>query len=488
MTPAPAPVTHREVAFRAETGGSFAPTWGQRYIRAEIQRIGPADDWNRQLRAYLPADEQGPVTVARALDAIRTLTERHASLRTRFRLDPAGGIEEQQVGAAGRVTVEIITADDAQQCEDEVSARLNASVAEHFDLEWDWPARFVLGVHSPDSTSSTQKTHSTHSTHSTQSAQSHAAHIIGIVTPHVCLDGAGAVAVVEDLRRIVAGHQPPPIGLDPLTAAAEECGPAARRRSEQAVEAMREAITAAAHNPLRTQRRTDSTAQFQSAHLSTEAFQSAHDYLGRRLGLFASGAITLVATAAALRRALGDEATTFKVECANRWTPKTKSYVGHRAQPVYIAAPGNPTDPPEAIRTVDQAIRAAARHCPHDPDAVQALIDEHTADPSIYFNDLRSLAADLGPSHPRLHSALPDAFLHPAPDPTPIELHNPRPIGTGSHRIKLSVSLTSYEDRLYLTLEADDAYLGLDELPALLRDIEQTVVTLARTEYQQPVN
>ncbi|MBR7836099.1 hypothetical protein KDL01_22675, partial [Actinospica durhamensis] len=325
MNQTPATVVRREVAFRAETGGSFAATWGQRYIRAEIRRIAPADDWNRQLRTYLPADEHGPVTMDRALEAIRTLTERHVALRTRFRLDPGGGVEEQIVEAAGRVTVEIVDANDPQQCEDEVSARLGAWTAQPFDLEWDWPARIILGTYGS------------------------AAHMIGLVTPHVSLDGAGAVAVVEDLHRIVAGRAPAPIGLDPLTAAAEECGQAARARSDQALDLMRPALTAAQANPLRTRRHTPTVARFQSAHLSTDAFQSAHDYLSRKLGLFASGAITLVAAATALREQLGPPTTTFKVECANRWTNKTRAYVGHRAQPIYIAAQGTPTDPAAEI-------------------------------------------------------------------------------------------------------------------------------------------
>ncbi|GHF76278.1 hypothetical protein GCM10018790_62760 [Kitasatospora xanthocidica] len=44
----------------------------------------------------------------------------------------------------------------------------------------------------------------------------------------------------------------------------------------------------------------------QAASLRADSFQSAHEYLGRRLGLFASGAITLVAAATAVHRVLDD--------------------------------------------------------------------------------------------------------------------------------------------------------------------------------------
>ncbi|MBR7839811.1 hypothetical protein KDL01_41615, partial [Actinospica durhamensis] len=63
---------------------------------------------------------------------------------------------------------------------------------------------------------------------------------------------------------------------------------------------------------------------------------------------------------------------------------------------------------------------------------------------------------------------------------TPVEPHDPRPIGAGHHRIKLAIALTSYEDRVYLSIEADDAYLAAEEIPPLLRSIEQSVIALAR--------
>ncbi|MFC5665980.1 hypothetical protein ACFP3U_23755 [Kitasatospora misakiensis] len=459
MNPGPAPA-RRELAFHADNGGTFTTTWGQRYIRAEIQRVAPADEWNRQFRCYLPPGEDGPVTVDHALAIVRTLIERHVALRTRFRLDPLGGVAEQIVDAGGRIGVDIIAEADPDRCEEALSAHLNAWTSQPFDLEWDTPVRIALGVCGAG------------------------AHLIGIVAPHVNLDGAGTVAVVEDLHRIIAGRTPEPVVFDPLAAAAEESGASGRERSRRALELMRPAIQAAADNPLRTARHSPATPMAQAASLSTDPFQSAHEYLARKLALFASGAITLVAAATAIHRVLGVGRTVFKVECANRWSPTTRSYIGHRAQPIYIAAAGDTGDTAAEIRAVDRAIRTAARHCPHDPDAVQALIEEAGADTSIFFNDLRALATDPAPHTPRPDLA--DAFLHPDDEPPAMPLihHDPNTVDSGPHRIKMAMHLTSHEDRLTLSLAAEDIYLDATEVSALLHEIGRTVIDLAREQYR----
>lgn len=223
-------VTRRELVFHAERGGTFAATWGQRHIRAEIQRFGPVDDWNLRFRCHIPVGTDGPVTVQHALDVIRTLIERHVALRTRFRLDASGGVVEQIVDAGGRIGVDIVAEDDPERCEQALSAHLDATASRRFDLELDMPVRFILGVCGAS------------------------AYVFGIVVSHVNLDGAGALALVEDLRRIVSGRKPEPVAFDPIAAAAEESGALARARSERARELMRPAILAAADNPLRTPR------------------------------------------------------------------------------------------------------------------------------------------------------------------------------------------------------------------------------------------
>lgn len=65
--------------------------------------------------------------------------------------------------------------------------------------------------------------------------------------------------------------------------------------------------------------------------------------------------------------------------------------------------------------------------------------------------------------------------------PTPLEHHDPRPIGAGSHRVQAMIHLASFGDRLHLSLEADDGYLDDSEISALPRGIERTVIGLAQT-------
>ncbi|WP_217208432.1 hypothetical protein [Streptomyces sp. AC550_RSS872] len=453
-------ITRHELVFQAERGGTFAATWGQRHIRAEIQRFGPVDDWNLRFRFHIPAGADGPVTVQHALDCIRTLIERHVALRTRFRLDASGGVVEQIVDAGGRIGVDIVAEDDPERCEQALSAHWDASASRRFDLELDLPVRFILGVCGAS------------------------AYMFGIVVSHVNLDGAGAQLLIEDLRRIVSGRTPEPVALDPIAAAAEESGALARARSERARDLMRPAILAAADNPLRTPRHAPAVPMVRGAHLSTDSFQSAHDYLGGRLGLFTSGAITMVAAATAMHRVLDASRAVFKIECGNRWTPATQAYVGHRSQPIYIAVAGDAADAVAEIRSVDRAIFAAARRSPYDPDVMQALIEQVGADSWISFNDLSSLADKSSPRTARPELA--DAFLRHDEDahPTPLEYHDSRPIGAGPLRVQAMIHLGGrYVDRLSLSLEADDEYLNTEEISALLRETERTVIDLARADH-----
>lgn len=452
-------VTRRELVFRAERGGTFAATWGQRHIRAEIQRIGPADDWNQRFRFELPPGADGPVTVERALGFLRTLVERHVALRTRFRFDAAGGVVEQIVEAAGSIGVDLVAEDDPEQCEQAFSTYAIAEASRRFDLESDLPVRFILGVCAGS------------------------VYVFGIVVSHVCLDGGGNLALIEDLRRIVSGRTPEPVTFDPIAAAAEESGAAASARSERARELMRPAILAAADNPLRAPRHAPAVPMTRHAHLIADAFESAHDYLGRRFGLFTSGAITMVAAATAMHRVLGAPRAVFKIECGNRWSPATHAYVGHRSQPIYIAAAGDAADGAAEIRSVDRAIRAAALRSPYDPDVMQALIEQVGVDAWISFNDLRPLGDKPGPSTVRPELA--DAFLRHdenAP-PTPLEHDEPRAVGAGPLRIQAQIHLGSHLDRLCLSFGVDDEYIDDTEMCAMLREIERTVIGLAHAEH-----
>ena len=453
-------VTRRELVFQAERGGTFAATWGQRHIRAEIQRFGPVDDWNLRFRCHIPAGANGSVTAQYALDCIRTLIERHVALRTRFRLDASGGVVEQIVDTGGRIGVDIVAEDDPERCEQALSARLDAAASRRFDLELDLPVRFILGVCGAS------------------------AYVFGIVVSHVSLDGAGALALVEDLRRIVSGCTPEPVAFDPIAAAAEESGALARARSERARELMRPAILAAADNPLRTPRHARAVPMVRGAHLSTDSFQSAHDYLGRRLGLFTSGAITIVAAATAVHRVLDAPRAVFKIECGNRWTPATQAYVGHRSQPIYIAVAGDAADAVAEIRGVDRAIFAAARRSPYDPDVMQALIEQVGADSWISFNDVLSVVGK--PSPRTVRPELADAFLRHDADapPTPLEHHDSRAVGAGPLRVQAMIHLLGrHLDRPSLSLEADDEYLDTEEISAVLREIERTVIDLALADH-----
>lgn len=185
-----------------------------------------------------------------------------------------------------------------------------------------------------------------------------------------------------------------------------------------------------------------------------------------------------------MHRVLDAPRAVFKIESGDRWTPATKAYVGHRSQPIYIAVAGDAADAVAEIRGVDRAIFAAARRSSYDPDDMQALIEQVGADSWISFNDVRSVVGK--PSSRTARPELANTFLRHDEDapPTPLEHHDSRAVGAGPLRVQAMIHLWErHQDRPNLSLEADDEYLDTEEISALLREIERTVIDLARAEH-----
>ncbi|RKE22675.1 condensation domain-containing protein [Streptomyces sp. TLI_171] len=150
--------------------------------------------------------------LARCLDALRTLAERHAALRTVFR-GPDGGLPEvQRQLQEGEFTVEVIPLGP----DEDASARADAfcwdSRCHPFDLAADFPLR--LGLLTRDGRPV----------------------LLGVVVCHAQLDGVATGLLFQEWLALASGGElPPATGPTPIEVAEQERSTGGRRRARAAL-------------------------------------------------------------------------------------------------------------------------------------------------------------------------------------------------------------------------------------------------------------
>ncbi|MFJ4715175.1 condensation domain-containing protein [Streptomyces sp. NPDC088785] len=149
-------------------------------------------------------------SVARALDALRVLVERHEALRTTFPHRPGELPDEQRVAAAGTFDV----TERAHHADPPEAARSAESVARdarhgRFRLDRDFPLRVTLLTR--------------------DGALTH----VALAASHAATDGTALAILHDEWRTLVTGGTlPAPDAVTPLDLATEETSPAGRRKSE----------------------------------------------------------------------------------------------------------------------------------------------------------------------------------------------------------------------------------------------------------------
>ena len=192
------------VPFEGEGSGVGDLTWGQLDIWAAMQRESSSLSFGGAFP--LPAG----TTVDDVTADLRFLMCRHASLRTRLRLED--GRLQQLAAASGEIALEVTDPGGADP--GEVAAGLFARYSEKvFDHFREWPILWSVVARGHDAT-----------------------HLVTVIS-HLATDGMGAMAMLTDLARRdpVTGHAPPVTAAQPLELAAQETTPAARRQSAAAL-------------------------------------------------------------------------------------------------------------------------------------------------------------------------------------------------------------------------------------------------------------
>lgn len=129
------------VPFDGEGTGVEDLTWGQIGFWQGIAEAG------RSLTMGGVTALPPGLTMADMAEGLRFAVSRHQSLRTRLRLDPAGGQPKQVCSASGEVPMEIVdvdAADDPAVVAEQVMARYEER---HFDYEHEWPVRMAVIRH-----------------------------------------------------------------------------------------------------------------------------------------------------------------------------------------------------------------------------------------------------------------------------------------------------------------------------------------------------
>jgi hypothetical protein len=159
------------ISFAAGRARSAPLTWGQRDIWRAVEAARPEDEYLNFGHVLATPRKSGPVTVARAADALGKLVERHEALRTRISGD-------QQVESSGQLDVEVTQCGVAEVSlvAEQMLDRLSARV---FDYADEWPLR--AGFVTADGV--VQR--------------------IVLVFCHMAVDGHGAEVVLKDLRLLL---------------------------------------------------------------------------------------------------------------------------------------------------------------------------------------------------------------------------------------------------------------------------------------------
>ncbi len=429
------PVHDIRVEFQGDSGEGPL-TWGQRAIWAVFAWL-PPDDASLNLVEVCPIAPGRELTDVAA--AVRTVVERHASLRTTVRREPTG--PRQVVRGRGSITIEVIEADAADL--PQIERRLAAAPFDHgrdllvrvaVRLEHGRPREVVLAV------------------------------------SHFAADGWSMRILGADLTDLLAGRRLPARSAQPLSRARWEDGPIARRRQQRAFEHWRRG--AAELPPIwMTGLDRDDTITGRWAELDSPALAAAVRHLSAIHRLTTGMTLqSLVSLILAIRQ---DETETgLRCIVATRSQPEFAQLVAAFNQNALLRLTVTDEDQAAFFRRARTAALVALATTECEPDEMEDLVTATARDRGIeaggfcFYNDVRPDAARVTPAA----GAAP-----PSPDLDRTVL---RPLADDGRQKDAKFFLFVYEldSTAILRLCADPRF---DGAPAFLRDLERAAVAMS---------
>jgi hypothetical protein len=379
-------------------------------------------------------------TLDQAVEALRTLTNRHETLRTLYP-HPAGSRPvEQVVRAEGEFDLEVVEAEgegDPWAVAEEIGRR---NRGRRFDVAREFPLRLALVTRDGVPV------------------------VLSVVVCHAAADGTATALLVTEWLALAAGEElPPPAGPTPREVAADERSRAGLRRIQSSLHHWERILEAGPHAVFADGRVGPSDGTHTSFAVHSVEAAAALETASRRLGT-SSSTIMLAAYAVLAAARAERENVVIAALSANRHKRTVAEYVGTVAQDALIKLETAATDFDELIARAGGVAMAAYWHSSFDSAEVWQLIDDVGARRGARFARhlvLNDLSMTVPEALTRDYPAPPtDPYLVPLPvEPIPARLM------LNLWRLSGCVSLTLHADRqLFTTQEAETFARGLIRL------------------------
>ena len=428
------------VPFRGEGSGTAELTWGQWHNWPKMRDYPSV--FNMGGAVPCPPD----TTIADFVDIVRFMMGQYQALRTRLRFD-AAGTPSQVVVTSGRLPLEIVEVSD----EEDPTAVAHAIEARYqhtvFDSEFEWPVRIAVVR---------QHGKSTHSV---------------VMVNHLAVD-----AYSLDLLAAGFGSVADRVADDfaPLVQAGWQGGKSGRRTSVAALRSWERVLRGVPFDRFGSCGDPRQPRYWQGAYRSPAGYLAVRAIADRDQA--DTAAVVLAAIAVSLARVTGNALSVWQLVVSNRFRPGLATAVGPVSQTGLCAIDLADITFREAVVRARAAILSAGMNGYHDPRARDELLARLAAergratDITCVVNDRR---------RPKFDRPLAD---RPAADEIVAAA------GRGELRWDFTtdrpsdnfyVHVNHVPDMLDYAMCADTHRVGVDELVACLRGVEEVVVAAA---------
>lgn len=441
----------RRVAVSGARAGTAPLTWGQRSILRAAEWLGEdAGYYNMSYRIAVPAG----AGVSEVVDALRTVLLRHAALRTRF-VDDGPGDVRQVVDDAGGIVLEIhrVAPGAIAPTAQDLFERRQSIV---FRRASDWPLRAQLVI-GPDGPA-----------------------VLLLVLSHIAVDGAGALLLVAELERLLAGQALDDVveSGSPLDIAAEEATPPLRQRNARTLERWQRALADAPTTAFGYPPFPAAQPRFRALTMASEAVTLAVARIAASQRV-SSSAVLCTAWACVLGQATGNTDIVQQIIVHNRFDVRRRRMVGVFAQPGLLRVDLTGRSFDEAVGAMLAAMLEAYQSGCYEPEEMRRLHADlgrkrgAPIDLSVYFNDVRP-ADNRSPAGRRAPTESTEQLFELSRQTTIVD-------SGGWPRIDATCFVTTGRHGRATTvqLQADTAYVPLAEMRRILVGMERLLIRAA---------
>ncbi|TDE54673.1 hypothetical protein E1295_14185 [Nonomuraea mesophila] len=430
------------VTFGGSRSGEAPLTWGQRLMWRAVHLMGDSQSF---LNCPWVLPVYGRRDLPAVLEALRTLMERHESLRTTFAGTADGPV--QRVAHGGELTVELVEAGRERplQAAERIAGELGRTVFAHGE---DLPLRCVVVL------------------------DGGRPRALAFVFSHLAVDFQALGLLSAEWRALLRGEELSPPAWQPMDQAVLEREEAFQARSARSIRHWRSVLDEvpldvfdhAPHEP--------EEPRFIEVGMESVALAAAAERLAERWTI-GTTSVLLAACATVLAEVSGRRRAVMQLVHSNRRDPRTRSMVGTVGQDGLFVLDLPATDFAATCRAAQRNALVAYRNAHYDPFAMRDMREEvgwrrgREPDLDAFFNDRRGAG-----SWPNLPRAGSDADVAGLTARTRVHVADAWP----GVRFKVFFTVGTAADTGQLSLIVDTAYLRRDTARAMLLGVETLLV------------